>query len=98
MDTPMKRSIASMARMLDTGLVDKAAASNAAAAKELQASIDPAQLAVLDKGASVWYLNGDRMWCLPQSWQYILTSRFPITQSKRIGKGTSPGTCVRPSV
>ena len=64
METPMKRSIASMARMLDTDLVDKAATA----------------------------------WCLPQSWQYILTSRFPITQSKRIGKGTSPGTSVRPSV
>ena len=90
METPMKRSIASMARMLDTGLVDKAAASNAAAAKELQASIDPAQLAVLDKGASVWYLNGDRM--VPSTIMAVHTDEpVPYYTIKEDWQGYEPG-------
>ena len=51
----MGRSISTMARLLDTGLLDPAEASRAAAAKELQACMPPAQLPVLEKGASVWY-------------------------------------------
>ena len=53
--TPGRRMVASTARMLETGHVNRSTALRTAAVRETELQADPGELSVLAKGSQAWY-------------------------------------------